>query len=716
MKGVLYVSGFSFMAVILSCTSLGSVNNQQGGYGDSGAAAAPAEQNRQTGGSRGVNAPAGQTPGQTGNNYTGDGGKDTTLAILRTAVQGGALGDDEWLVELIPNVLMSSFKNFSAITIVDRQNDETVREEQQRAMSGNISDESAEEVAVGNEIAAQYQLTSTIRKIGNTNFNLTMTITDVRRNEVTVFYNNEGRNQAFELRDASAIKQAALNLLEGMGVRLTEAGRTNLLGTSSDANIYMARGIAAQAQGRTIEAQSFFNNAISFDSSLLEAAERLRTVNQEVVSSVGGEIRNDVKNYEMWRDYLASFDEFYENHPPFQLLYTQAVNTNNIDYQGQTYEIAIAVGIRRTALIAAMQRTMDTIRSDLDKTGRKKVWGFTGWPSSSSIFSKAVDNYPPRIFKIKAVVLDADRPNVRPLAEQDFELSGKLVLYNGRIYADEEKDLNLVFPRIHYETSNDIPSNLLVKIQEIDGMDGDKANADGYITLTSVPSLPRPQGPTYPRNLVSQMQRESLRSQQARDDQRRREGEAAEKAERERQKRLERSDPWYEFRLGFNFEGGAYFGGGAGFGSLGMFIGVDTWYLGLEVPLLFGHPSPAQAIRFGETDSATMVGFGGMFGYSFVGRHLILTGSGGVNFLFSSPDDSDSGSSGSTEDVSRATASIFLKAQLDWIWNVFGLRFGYILEFQDPSINEDFFYKTKSMSGGPLNALDKFSIGLIMIF
>jgi hypothetical protein len=638
-------------------------------------------------------------------NYEGDGGEGKTLAILRPTTRGN-LDEDEWLVELIPNVLTSVFKNFSAIVIVDRSNDAAVRAEQDRAQSGYISDESGADAAIGHEIAAQYQLSSIIQKIPSSNtFDMTITITEVRTNTIAVFYNNEGRNAAFEMRDASAVKQAARYLLEKMGVELTRTGVRNLLDSASEANINMARGITAQSQGKTIDAQAYFNNAISFDSSLKEARDRLRVINTEIVNSAGGEIKNDVRNHDLWQDYLKSFDQFYQDHPPFQLVYTQAINTDNIDYDNRLYEISISVGIRRTTLIQAMQNNMNSINTDLIGTGNKDRWKFTSWPDSSPVFARSEDNYPPRSFKVTAAVLDADKPNATPLATVDFELYGKLVLYNGRIYADAEMDKILTFPKIHYNTADDIPENLLIKILSIDGKDGDKANSDGYVTLTSVNILPKAQGATFPPDLVAKIDKDVKTDRQKTEQQKKEE--AAEelkryKADAKREAEKDKAgNPWFKRRFGYGIEWDGFFGG-AGAVDIGLFYGINSWYLGGDIGLLIGGKDEDSSV-------STRMFLGLNAGYSFVWEKIVMSVLAGTNIYMMS------GSSDSSNSTSFF-ASFCARVQLDWlIYSKFGLRAGYTMEIMPSEKRDNYLSKIKSSPLGKASLLNRYVIGLFMV-
>jgi hypothetical protein len=162
-----------------------------------------------------------QNSADTGRYVEGDGGRGIRIAVL--PLQGGDLAaDEEWLLTLIQSCLTADFNKFSFMTIVDRQNLETVLAEQNQSLSGSYSD--ADYVSIGSLVNAQYITAGSLKKITNGTFFLELSITGAGTGVRRASYGPKNCSLG-ELRGLSVLKEAAADLLSQMGVRLTEAGR-----------------------------------------------------------------------------------------------------------------------------------------------------------------------------------------------------------------------------------------------------------------------------------------------------------------------------------------------------------------------------------------------------------------------------------------------------------------------------------------------------------
>jgi hypothetical protein len=74
--------------------------------------------------------------------FTGDGGSGIKLAVLEP-IGNGFAPSDQWMLSLIQGSITSDLTKYTAITVIDRQNQEQVFKNQNLALTGRFSDEDA---------------------------------------------------------------------------------------------------------------------------------------------------------------------------------------------------------------------------------------------------------------------------------------------------------------------------------------------------------------------------------------------------------------------------------------------------------------------------------------------------------------------------------------------------------------------------------------------
>jgi tetratricopeptide (TPR) repeat protein len=163
-------------------------------------------------------------PAQESRYFAGDGGRGIRIAVLLPAGQGLA-PDEEWLLTLIQGSMAADFNKYSSMTVVDRQNLETVLAEQNRSLSGSYSDD--DYIKIGNLTNTRYILAGSLKKTGQGIFLLEMSITDTETGVRRASYAPKNCSLR-DLQGLSVLKEAFEDLLSQMGVRLTEAGKQAL--------------------------------------------------------------------------------------------------------------------------------------------------------------------------------------------------------------------------------------------------------------------------------------------------------------------------------------------------------------------------------------------------------------------------------------------------------------------------------------------------------
>jgi hypothetical protein len=319
--------------------------------------------------------------------WTGDGGRGMRLGILVPHSQG--LNENQgYLPALVQGVLVSNISQYSAISVLDRVSLDRVITE---TLDSTYEDD-LDIVSLGHVAQVGHMMTGNIIRT-STGFSLQINVTDTTAQANTVAAYS-GTCTAAELDDHSAIRRASLELLSQMNVQLTARAR-NELGRASaqetiNAQTALARGVTAQRQGAEVAALSYFLQANTLDTTLLEAETRLNILSAAIISgNVGMDARGDIQWRNQWIARLRETEEFLtqsmRENPAFYLVYPSSVDQNEIDYAKETITLSIELrGIPDPSRFETMNQVISTIRKGLLATGRAEAWRLN-WPAQSVI-------------------------------------------------------------------------------------------------------------------------------------------------------------------------------------------------------------------------------------------------------------------------------------------------------------------------------------------
>ena len=333
---------------------------------------------RQDGSEAGISARGaiGRLDALSGPLWTGDGGKDLRLAVLAPQEQGGAPG---YLPMYIQGLLNNNLKRHSAMTLIDRQNLDKIIAEQDLAAKGRFSD--ADYVRIGSLTNAQYVLVGSIQKLSGENYALQLAVSEASTGVQKATFTGNGSLAQLE-GSGTLINRASAELLEQLGVTLTERGRLSLSGGNSfiaRAENALAKGAAAQTAGDQLEALFSYAQAASFDPGQLEALARLGSLSSTISGgSISERIINDIQARDRWIAVFKETARFYNEHPPFELIFDPSLEQEGeTDYAKRTAVLSMRVGL---APSEAGFAALNALLEGLEKTGRRGVWGFEGWP------------------------------------------------------------------------------------------------------------------------------------------------------------------------------------------------------------------------------------------------------------------------------------------------------------------------------------------------
>jgi len=281
--------------------------------------------------------------------YNGDGGKNITLAVLEPTGKNFTK-DEQWILPLVQGTFNTNFNKYSAINIVDRQNLDKILTQQQESASGNYSESSY--ISIGKLSNARYILIGTITKTPSNSFMLEFSVSDVEAGKRVASFGPKPYAVS-ALENLSAIQEASADLLDQLGVKLTDAGKRSMTTVADDKQIQaetaLSKGIIAQKSGTVVEAFAYYLQAVNYNPTSAEIVSRLDIVNADVTSSsMGKDIRNAIAWRKAWVERLNECDQFvagYVKNTPLTttLIYSADFKQGDIDWDKETIPISVDV-------------------------------------------------------------------------------------------------------------------------------------------------------------------------------------------------------------------------------------------------------------------------------------------------------------------------------------------------------------------------------------
>jgi len=412
--------------------------------------------------------------------FTGNGGNNIRLAILAPEIQGDV---PAYLPLYIQGLLNSNFKKFSAITLIDRQNLEKIIAEQDLATNGRYSDEDF--ITIGNLTNAEYYLIGVIQKLSGERYSLQLSIT----------HSGSGIKQAVSMRDGTLaqlegsgamINEASAELLNQMGVKLTDSGQRLLLAGNTQAvkaEAGLAKGITAQAGGAEVEALFNYTQSIAFDPSQMEAVSRLNILSSSISEgSISEKIVSDIMARNRWLEAFREAAQFYKNHPPFEIRFDpNLVQVGKTDYVKNIATLGMRITLDPSdAGFAALNALLE----GLEKTGKRGDWGFAGWP----FLDIAPKTQGTVVFEGKRSF--SYNVNVTLLNEKGKVLGRNAITLNTSPIVFSAGDKKVLPPDGVFETINfpdvkaeDLTPTLTIIIESVNGIPSRELSASGYIKI-----------------------------------------------------------------------------------------------------------------------------------------------------------------------------------------------------------------------------------------
>ncbi|MDR2499576.1 MAG: leucine-rich repeat domain-containing protein [Treponema sp.] len=419
--------------------------------------------------------------------YSGEGGKGMSLAILAPKATG--LGEQQgYIPALVQGELVSSFSSYSALSVMDRENLDTVYSE---LLSGYYDDNDGAGLDMGHIRATDYLLAGTITRTA-AGYTLQMQIIKTADKMTAASYS--GTCSFAELDNLTGVRRASLELLEKLGVKPTERARAELAAAAAanhvNAQTALAQGIAAQRQGTEVAALSYYYQAAAFDPSLLEAANRALVMTANISSgNIGADARNDIQWRKDWIARLTETERYFDNFfktssPPLELRYEAALNQGKINYQTETISLSFDVNLYAPPIwFASVEQALRAVTDGLNATGRRLNWGLADWPqtrvSGLNPFKEGGKDF--------SVAFELVNEQNRVIGRQSVTLS-KSWRFDFQRGARLAYAVNTVAPvTFGAVKADDLSGALAVRIASVNGVDPQSAARQNSLSIRTVP-------------------------------------------------------------------------------------------------------------------------------------------------------------------------------------------------------------------------------------
>ena len=420
-------------------------------------------------------------------NWTGDGGKGMSLAILSPR-SNGLEENQNYLPSLVQGEFVSNFSGYSAISIMDRENLDNVYAE---LLSGYYSDDDDAGLDLGHLTATDYIQTGSITKT-ETGYALQIQITRTSDKMTAASYS--GTCTFAELDNLTGVRRASLDLLQGLGVTLTAQAQSELIRAAEtnhvNAQTALAQGIVAQRQGTEVAALSYYFMAATYDPSLREAANRSSILNANISSgNIGMDVRNDIAWRRQWVERLTETERFFYNFQqtesmPYTLFYiSNEIKQGEINYQRETVNLSIETHLHGSGIwTLSIERALQAVYEGLRATGRANTWGLGNWPrqgvTNLNAFARRSNNF--------SVIFE--------LLNDKNIVIGRQTLQSGGSWELGWRDLPIInvsadVRRTHvFENvnANDISDRMTIRIATVNGIDAITVARNGILQMRAV--------------------------------------------------------------------------------------------------------------------------------------------------------------------------------------------------------------------------------------
>lgn len=183
-------------------------------------------------------------------------GKNLVIAVIPPKVINET-SESTSFSQYFQDSITGKLANFSKMTVLDRKNESLIKAEQELSETGYYSEENA--VQIGQMTNAQLVIVGNIQQIAGS-YEVNFRVNDVTTNEIKASVNN--RYSLIEMQNGKAVNEISQNLLEGLGIDLSDKEKAELSKVNSVDNksaLNLAKGVVFQNSDEYIKALDSFS-------------------------------------------------------------------------------------------------------------------------------------------------------------------------------------------------------------------------------------------------------------------------------------------------------------------------------------------------------------------------------------------------------------------------------------------------------------------------
>jgi hypothetical protein len=324
--------------------------------------------------------------------FTGDGGKGKSITIYAPKATGLAENEAN-IPTVVHREFINNFSGYSAISVTDW---ESVEELYARLLSGYYADDAEAGMDLGHLIPTDYYMEGNITRT-STGYALQYSI--IKTTDKTIAAPYSGICTFEELNNFSGVRRASLDLLQKMGVTLTEQAKTELAGAAAqnhvNAQTSFASSVTFQRQGNQVAALAFSDYAAALDPTMTDAVKRSSVMVANISSgNIGANTLAELEWYDAWKAKLIETEQFIADvvntsDLPYVLFFSDGIEWGQLNVQTRTRDASFPLNLRANrAWLNSVAQAVNAVYDGLVATGKKNDWGrndsnMRDWPQRS---------------------------------------------------------------------------------------------------------------------------------------------------------------------------------------------------------------------------------------------------------------------------------------------------------------------------------------------
>lgn len=331
-------------------------------------------------------------------------GAGLVIAVTAPEVRNGGKAES-WMPQFFQDSITGNLAKYSKMTVLDRANEDLTKAEQELGETGFYTEENA--VQLGQMTNAQYAVFGSITALSSS-YELNFRAIDITTNEIKAVYNDRAGTK--EIEDGTSVRAIITELLDGLGIGLTEKEKAQLAKTdkkSLNATKSLAKGAAAEKADNLIEALAFYAEAQENGATKKEASAGINsilgtngTVSGNAIANLKAQLTWEKEQEEKWNKIFRDLYSYLLT-KGFICVYDFSSIKNFPSYDGKSVSFEVTPGAKivpvRKAFITANKilNEWDKVKSnpENERWVKKVNLSRIGWNNYYSRYEVSITRY-----------------------------------------------------------------------------------------------------------------------------------------------------------------------------------------------------------------------------------------------------------------------------------------------------------------------------------